>query len=354
MKHLAIIGAGSAGLAAAAKLQLAGFSVTLYEKSGHVGGRNATRHVKGCVIDYGVQCLKTPSVDLLNLVSACRDAADTAAFDIPAPVWVFDAANSITAGDPLLNAEAKWSWRAGVHTLSQAMATGLDIRFETHIQRIGANQDTYTLFDPQGSVVGQADAVLLTAPAPQTAAMIAASQLDPSIRQAILDELGLATYRRSLAVTLAYDQRPCVPWYALVNIDRQHSITWLACEHVKPGHAPDHLGLMIAQMAHDFSVAHWDSVANGVYGTDSTPLPPTLAKVDTLVQHLLPDQPGRPLWVDVQHWRYALPDSSADFDRLNGIHPGLFFAGDFVTDQGRVHLAIESGWRVAEVIATKL
>jgi hypothetical protein len=29
----------------------------------------------------------------------------------------------------------------------------------------------------------------------------------------------------------------------------------------------------------------------------------------------------------------------------------LFFAGDYTAGQGRVHLAIEQGWRVAEVIS---
>ena len=27
---------------------------------------------------------------------------------------------------------------------------------------------------------------------------------------------------------------------------------------------------------------------------------------------------------------------------------GLYFAGDFIAGQGRVHLAIESGWRTAD------
>lgn len=350
MKHIAIIGAGSAGLAAATKLLQAGLAVTLYEQTCSVGGRNATNYVEGCVIDHGVQCLKTPSVELLNLIAACRDTGGTPAFDIPAPVWIFDAAGRVAEGDPAQNAEAKWSWREGIHTLSQAMASGLDIRFEMSIQSIIPDGHTYTLVDPSGATVGQADAILLTAPAPQTAEVIAASRLDASIRQAILDELTLVHYRRSLAVTLAYARRPAVPWYALVNIDRQHAITWLACEHVKPGHAPDGMGLMIAQMAHDYSVAHWDSVPDGLYGTYGIAMPSVLTEVDTLVQSLLPDKPGGPMWAYVRRWRYALPDGSANFERLNRLDSGMFFAGDFVTGQGRVHLAIESGWRVAEII----
>jgi hypothetical protein len=38
---------------------------------------------------------------------------------------------------------------------------------------------------------------------------------------------------------------------------------------------------------------------------------------------------------------------------LNGTASGLYFAGDFCVGQGRVHLAIENGWQVAELIARR-
>ena len=59
-------------------------------------------------------------------------------------------------------------------------------------------------------------------------------------------------------------------------------------------------------------------------------------------------------WSDAQRWRYALPAGQADFARLNGTGSGLYFAGDFTAELGRVHLAIESGWRAAELIAGEL
>ena len=61
-----------------------------------------------------------------------------------------------------------------------------------------------------------------------------------------------------------------------------------------------------------------------------------------------------PLWCDVQRWRYALPDTSADFATLNASGSGLFFAGDYMSGPGRLHLAIESGWRVASLIERML
>jgi hypothetical protein len=75
-----------------------------------------------------------------------------------------------------------------------------------------------------------------------------------------------------------------------------------------------------------------------------------ITEVQRLVQSLLNTDLGPPLWADLQRWRYALPASSADFARLNQTGSGLFFAGDYVAGQGRVHLAIESGRQVAALI----
>ncbi len=57
-KSIAIIGAGCSGLAAAHELRNAGYSVTVFEKNGEVGGRAATRKRAGFIYDYGAQYIK--------------------------------------------------------------------------------------------------------------------------------------------------------------------------------------------------------------------------------------------------------------------------------------------------------
>jgi len=65
---------------------------------------------------------------------------------------------------------------------------------------------------------------------------------------------------------------------------------------------------------------------------------------------------GHAIVRDTSHGNAALQDgddtndSSADFDTLNSSGSGLFFAGDYMSGPGRLHLAIESGWRVAKLI----
>lgn len=353
MQQVAIIGAGVAGLAAAQALAQQGVAATVYEKSRGVGGRAATRRVDDCVFDHGAQYVKGPTPELHRLITGSIGPDGTTAADIGRPVWVFDAAGRIAEGDPAQNADPKWSWRSGVTALAKTLAAGCDLRLNQPVARLAAGSSTprYRLLAADDRLLGAADAVLFTPPAPQTAALIAASDLDPALKTQLLAELERATYRRCISVTAAYLRRPDPPWYALVNSDRQHVIAWLACEHAKAGHAPDNLGLLTAQMAPAWSSAHWDAVAKGTCRTPGAV--PALREVHTLVQNLVGIDLGDPLWADVQRWRYALPDGSADFDTLNGTGSGLFFAGDYVTGLGRVHLAIESGWRVATAIAAR-
>ena len=54
-QHIAIVGAGIAGIACARTLVQAGHQVTLFEKSATVGGRMATRDTPFGSFDYGAQ-----------------------------------------------------------------------------------------------------------------------------------------------------------------------------------------------------------------------------------------------------------------------------------------------------------
>ncbi len=352
MPQVAIIGAGAAGLAAAQALTSNGITPTIYEKSCGVGKRMLTRRVFDCIVDHGAQNVRTPTLALEQLIRSSHDPNGAPAYDIRQPIWTFDAAGKIAGGDPEQNAEPKWGWCSGINQLDRTLAQGLTIRTETQVQRLVATgtSPAYTLLDATGAVVGRADAVLLTPPGPQSATIIAAGTLAPELQEQLVAELAQADYRRCLSVALAYARRPALPWYALVNTDRRHPIAWLSADHAKPGHAPAQVGLMLAQMSHDFSVAYWEVAVKGTYTGGDTPLPPMITEVQRLVQSLLNTDLGPSLWADLQRWRYALPVGSADFARFNHTGSGLFFARNYVAGQGQVHLAVERGRQVAALM----
>jgi predicted NAD/FAD-dependent oxidoreductase len=365
--RLAIIGAGMAGLAAARSLRQRRpeLAITIYEQSRGLGGRVATGRRAGFAFDHGAQYVKAPTPELERLLTTALPSEGL--LDIGRPVWIFDRAGTIAEGDPAQNADPKWTYRDGLDRLGELLGEGLDIRREVQIgsvrrgsegvsRRAGASSSParpltpspprsgWLLFDATGQPVGEADLILLTPPAPQAADILAASDVDGEVKAALLADLARATYRRCVSLALAYDRLIERPFYALVNIDRAHPIAWLALEHTKgTGRCLPRKSLLIAQMASRWSLDHWETPAE-----ELEPL------VTDLVSTLLGEDLRGPIWSDIQRWPHALPDSGTDFDALNGSGSGLFFAGDYTAGLGRVHLAIESGWRAASAIEQML
>jgi predicted NAD/FAD-dependent oxidoreductase len=343
MATVAIVGAGVAGLSAGGALARAGHLVTVFEKSRGLGGRVTTRRAPGgFAIDHGAQLMKAPSLALRALVAAVPDATT-----IEPPVWTFDGAGRLAPGDPTLNAEPSWTWPGGIAALARHLGHGLDVRREVTVAGLAGEPGAYRVRGEAGEH-GPFDAVLLTAPAPQTAAILAASAIDAATRDALQEALAPVRYRPCLSVALAYARRPELPWYAAVNTDRAHPVAWLACEHVKPERAPAGAGLLLAQMGPSWTERRWDGLPKGFYPGDA--LPAAAAEVHTIVQGLVGAELGAPLWADAHRWRYALCDAPCGPAALAGV-AGIFVAGDLAVGRGRVHLAIESGWAAAEQIA---
>jgi len=335
--RLAIIGAGLAGLAAAHRLRSARpeLEVVILEKSRGLGGRAASRRAHGVTFDHGAQYLKTPTPELHAFIAELLPHPTLR--DIGLPVWTFDGAGQIIPGDPEQNADAKWSYSDGLTRLAKELAVGLDIRREVRVERIASlPAGGYRLLGRNDAELVQADLLLLTPPAPQIVDVLARSELPETRCQALIEELSRATYRRCLSVTLGYPQQPRErPFYALVNTDRRHPMSWLAYEHRKPGRAVDEQGVLIAQMAPAWSTEHWEDGHEALAAT-----------VAGLVAELLDEALGPPHWSDRQGWRYSQPDGTADAERLHA-DDGLFFAGDYLAGLGRLHLAIQSGWEAA-------
>ena len=341
--RLAIIGAGMAGLAAARRLRAERpeLEVVIYEKSRGLGGRAATRRRATFVFDHGAQYFKTPTPELHRLVT--QELSNTELFDIVKPVWTFDSAGTIAEGDPAQNADPKWGYRSGLSMLGKLLGVGLDVRQEVRISALRSGDEgvsRWQLVDDTGATLGTADYVLLTPPAPQTAEILQASDIPRERKAGFSAAMRSVVYRRCLSLAFGYARIIHRPFYALVNTDRGHPISWVALEHDKGvQRCPSEHSLLIAQMAPQFSQDHWDLSLEQL-----TPI------ITTQLGDLLAEDLDDPLWADRQGWRYALPDGRADLAQLDAPDLGLFFAGDYTAGQGRVHLALEQGWRAAETI----
>jgi len=350
--RIAIVGAGAVGLAAGRTLAGQGHDITVYEKSRGFGGRAATRRTHGCALDHGAQYLKVPddlpAVRRLVLEELPREGL----IDIGRPIYTFDKDNRVAAGDEERNAGPKWTYAAGLNTLGKYVAAGLDVRREMRVGRVGRLSVGYRLFNDAGALLGEADRVLVAVPAPQAVDLLRASVIDAERRDRALAQLEGVTYQPMFTFMLGYRRPPDGtvyaggtpgdprPYYALVNTDHGHGISWLGVENDKgPSRAPEGVLALVAQMAVPFSEAHYDDPPNEL-----------AAIADRQVSALLCVDLGQPLWHDHARWRYAKPAATVDLATLNRDHDGLFFAGDYTTGW-RLHLALQNGFDVAPMVA---
>ena len=356
--RLAIVGAGPAGLAAAHALRHADVRATVFEKSRGVSGRAATRWRDAPApggrtfrwrYDHGAQYL-APEAGSRVARLVRDDLPADGLVEVPGAVWPFDDDGTLRPDRARPEASPRWTYRDGIAELGRrlvAATPGLDLRLRTRVARLARDGTTWTV-ETEGGPEAGFDAVLLTAPAPQTADLLRASRLGGLDAGPLAAALSEVDYRSQFAVVWAFGREVDRPGgvYALVNADAHggagggHAVAWLAVESDKPGRAPEGASLLVAQMAPAWTEAHYDADRADVVDAAAEAAADLLGPLPT------------PLWTDTQRWRYALPNAEADRDVLDAASGhGLFFAGDFTAEKGRVHLALEAGLDVAARIA---
>ncbi|MDS0299779.1 FAD-dependent oxidoreductase [Halogeometricum sp. S1BR25-6] len=343
--RVGIVGAGAAGAGAAYALRGADAEVTILEKSRGVGGRAATRRKNDCRYDHGANYVKDGDERTDSLL---RELGDEGLVDVEKPVWIFEGDGEIREGDD--DEAHKWTWTEGITQLAKRLLarTDAEVRKGTRVERIaregagdGTDSETWTVTDTDGETHGPFDVLLLTPPAPQTTALLEATEWDDERLGTLTDAVAEVEYRTIRTFVLDYDFRESYPWYGAVNVDDDHEVGWLSREECKDGHVPDGESLLVAQMAPDWSAERYDD-----------PLDEAGADAAELVADLLGDERyADPEWVDDQGWRYALPEGGVDDDAVRSAEgAGLFFAGDWTVGEGRVHRALWNSHDVGERI----
>ncbi len=163
--HVAVIGAGIAGLACAAELARADVPVTVLERARGLGGRLATRRHIDLAFDHGAQFITARSRPFVRYVNVARNAGAAAAW---APSIVEDGQRNWDA--PI---EDWYVGTPGMSALVRPLARGLTIQTGTCVHELLRRDSSWELETDTGRRLGPFGAVVAAVPAPQALSLLA-------------------------------------------------------------------------------------------------------------------------------------------------------------------------------------
>ncbi len=299
-KHIAIVGAGMAGVTCARTLVQAGHRVTVLEKSSGAGGRMATRRSAFGGFDHGAQYFTVRDARfaraLQTVPGLCKPwSANT--------VRVLDTHGRVAAAGLPAN-EPHWVPTPGMNALVRAWAQPLQTHaalvLQARVTRIerDARQGwlLHSASDSGGThhheALSGVDAVLLAVPSRQASELLQNSDLAPRL----VKEIDSVEVAPCLTLMLAYPQamQPAFStlgpqWNAARST--HHRIAWLARESSKPGRD---------------LIERWTVQASAAWSSEHFHDDP--ARVQAKLQKAFAEVTGiraEPGHAEVQRWAYA-------------------------------------------------
>jgi predicted NAD/FAD-dependent oxidoreductase len=340
-RHLAVIGAGLAGITCARTLLQAGHHVQLFEKSRGFGGRMASRNSTFGSFDHGAQFFTVRDARFMNMLAelpgVCKAWNET--------VRTFDSQGHFSQLASS-NKETHWMSIPRMNALPQQMAQPLLdlglVNLQTRVAQIsqqGSNGWQLHLEGQNGTKYTKSgfDGVLLAMPAPQT--------------QQLLESAGPVVALKSWVSLLgSVEMAPC--WTLMVSFGRQfnsmrvpalnaarsssHSIAWLARESSKPERGQ--VERWILQASHAWSYNNFE--------TDQLEVQKRLLQAFFEVTGNI----SEPTHVDSHRWRWAQTVTPLGQSHLWQSELDIGVCGDWCLGH-RLESAFISGLELAQAVS---
>ena len=339
-QHIAVIGAGMAGITCARTLRQAGHQVTVFEKSRGVSGRMSTRRTPFGSFDHGAQYFTV------------RDPRFALALQTTPQVYKAWSAVTVKVLDPLGRVvaaglparEQHFVPTPGMNALVQAWAQPLQDQGQLHLETKVVAIETDTLHKKQwqlrtegaegaSQVFGGFDAVVLALPAPQAQDLLATQSRAARLAHAISGTDVAPCWTLMLAFPQAV--RPGLTtlgpqWNAARST--HHRIAWLTRESSKPGRS---------------SVERWTVQASPIWSQEH--LEDDGARVTAKLLKGFAEVTGiraEPGFVQAHRWRYAQTTEPLGVSHVWDAELGLGVCGDWCLGH-RIENAFVSGLELA-------
>lgn len=346
LQDVVVVGAGMAGLTCAQRLQAAGYTVSVLEKSRGLGGRLATRRIDGMPVDHGARFVE-PKGAMLEALTEHYYHQGLLTLWHP-HTYYLDSTGQLNP-DPL--APPYYVAPAGLSAIGKALATGLTVHRQQRVTHLDLAADhiwtlTTTRTDNGSPLTHTARALILALPAPQILPLLEPLRSHPTIAP-LAQALGRVEYAPCLTVIAQYppdiapteDSRlPCAP--ADPWMIEGHSDTPFFGLSLENGKRPATSLNIVLHSSATFA-EHWLDAPNLQPAGEAL-----LAQAGKLVAPWLA-QPTR--W-QVHRWRYARVEKPCPLPFPTVSEPSALVAcGDWCGDR-QLDTALESGWAAAAAL----
>lgn len=345
-RHIAVVGAGMAGIVCARTLVQAGHRVTLLEKSRGAGGRMSTRRTEFGGFDHGAQFFTVRDPRFTQALKAT--AAPVQAWSA-AVVRVLDTVGHAMATDENTQTQ-RWVAKPGMNSLLKHWCAPLEAGLQgsrcyhqTQVVRIepdALNPQRWQLRtegpDNTQQVYGGFDQVVLAIPNPQADALLRSSALGrhwaTTLAPVQVDPCWTLMLAFPQAAASASGFGP--HWHAARS--EHHRIQWVARESSKPGR--EALERWTVQASTDWSIEHLED--------DDERVKAKLLRGFTEITGIR----ATPSHAAVQRWRYARTRTPLGQPFVWNAEQGIGVCGDWCIGH-RVEDAFVSGLELALQIA---
>lgn len=319
MTRVAVIGAGVAGLAAAAHLATWA-DVTVFEKSRGLGGRVATRRADPYAFNHGAPYFTARDPRFALRVRALAAAGVVQPWRARRAELDRETGRSeLLAGD----GQDRWVGAPRMTSIGRALAEGLGVRRESRVTALRLRDARWELELEGGAVHGPYDWVVVAIPAPQAAALLPeSSPLHGLARTAVM----LATF----ALMLGLEHPPRVEWDAARV--RNSPLSWVSLSDASS--APT----LVAHATHAWSRENLE-----------VPIEALEPQLVSEALQLVGLEPREVRHSALHRWRYAACEPLTMTSRLD-LARRLAVCGDW-TRGSRVEDAYLSGLELAEELA---
>jgi predicted NAD/FAD-dependent oxidoreductase len=319
MLRVAIIGAGISGLAAGRKLRQRGIETLIFEKSRGVGGRCATRRVGDFFWDSGATSVLPRGKALERVMLEELPKEDLVTVD--RRIGIHENLR-IRPGDSNRSVGNRYCYRNGINTLAKLLAEGLQVQFGTEIESLNEVREGVEINHERF------DYVIVTSPIPQASLLLWSA----GVRRPLAN----VRYRSCISIMLGYEVAlPDLPYFALIDPDQSHPLTWVSLESLK---VPGRPSTVVAQMNRSFSRRAYDRTDDEL-----------VAGVLPYMEALLGEPFALPITSSVMRWKYSQPESTALFEEVNPIGSRILLASDGLLG-GHLEDSFETGERVVSLI----